>query len=211
MKIVLVAAIGENNVIGRAGQLPWRLKSDLKHFRSVTIDKPVVMGRKTYESIGKPLKDRTNIVLTRDLSLNVPGGVLATSLDAALAIARQDAAKRGVDEIMVIGGSDVFAATMAMAEPAGDHPCACRARGGCTVSADRSDGLARGHAQGLCGRPGRRRQFHGSDLFKALKSNRTRQKAAFRRVVTTRRVPYNPSQQDQPASAGTGRDFNAME
>ncbi len=115
MKIVLVAAIGENNVIGRAGQLPWQLKSDLKHFRSVTIGKPVVMGRKTYELIGKPLKDRTNIVLTRDLSLKVPGGVLATSLDAALAIARQDAAKRGVDEIMVIGGSDVFEATMAMA------------------------------------------------------------------------------------------------
>ena len=80
MKIVLVAAIGENNVIGRGGQLPWRLKSDLKHFRALTIDKPVVMGRKTYESIGKPLKDRTNIVLTRDLSLKVPGGVLATSL-----------------------------------------------------------------------------------------------------------------------------------
>lgn len=115
MKIVLVAAIGENNVIGRAGQLPWRLKSDLKHFRALTIGKPVVMGRKTYESIGKPLQGRTNIVLSRDLSLKVPGGVLATSLDAALAIARQDAAKRGVDEIMVIGGSDVFEATMAMA------------------------------------------------------------------------------------------------
>jgi dihydrofolate reductase len=115
MKIVLVAAIGENNVIGRAGQLPWRLKSDLKHFRALTIGKPVVMGRKTYESIGKPLQGRTNIVLSRDLSLKVPGGVLATSLDAALAIARQDAAKRGVDEIMVIGGSDVFEATVAMA------------------------------------------------------------------------------------------------
>jgi len=115
MQIVLVAAIGENNVIGRAGQLPWRLKSDLKHFRALTIGKPVVMGRKTYESIGKPLKDRTNIVLTRDLSLKVPGGVLATSLDAALAFAREDAKKRGVDEIMVIGGSDVFADTMAMA------------------------------------------------------------------------------------------------
>jgi dihydrofolate reductase len=115
MKIVLVAAIGENNVIGRAGQLPWRLKSDLKHFRALTIGKPVVMGRKTYESIGKPLQGRTNIVLSRDLSLKVPGGVLATSLDAALAIARQDAAKCGVDEIMVIGGSDVFEATMAMA------------------------------------------------------------------------------------------------
>lgn len=111
-KIVLVAAIGENNVIGREGQLPWRLKSDLKHFRRVTLNRPVIMGRKTYVSIGKPLKDRTNIVLTSDLSLIAPGCVLATSLDAALGFARQDAQKRGVDEIMIIGGSDVFAAMM---------------------------------------------------------------------------------------------------
>jgi dihydrofolate reductase len=116
MKIVLVAAIGENNVIGRDGGLPWRLKSDLAHFRKVTINKPVVMGRKTYESIGKPLKGRTNIVLTRDLGLLVPGGVLATSLDAALDYARKDAAARRVDEIMVIGGSDIFAAFMPMAD-----------------------------------------------------------------------------------------------
>ncbi len=115
MKIVLVAAVAENDVIGRDGQMPWRLKSDLKHFRNVTIDRPVVMGRRTYESIGKPLKDRTNIVLTRDLGLIVPGGVLATSMDAAMAYAREDAKRRGVDEIMVIGGSDVFAATMAKA------------------------------------------------------------------------------------------------
>jgi dihydrofolate reductase len=116
MKIVLVAAIGENNVIGRAGQLPWRLKSDLQHFRQVTLNRPVIMGRKTYESIGKPLKGRTNIVLTRDFSLIAPGTVLATSLEAAFGMARQDAAKRGVDEIMVIGGSDVFADTMERAD-----------------------------------------------------------------------------------------------
>jgi dihydrofolate reductase len=116
MKIVLVAAIGENNVIGREGQLPWRLKSDLKHFRAITINRPVIMGRKTYESIGKPLKDRTNIVLTRDLSVIVPGGALATSLDAALDYARKDATTRGVDEIMIIGGSDVFAAMMPQAD-----------------------------------------------------------------------------------------------
>lgn len=116
MKIVLVAAIGENNVIGRDGQLPWRLKSDLKHFRGLTIGKPVVMGRKTYESIGKPLKDRTNIVLTKDLGLIVPGGVLATTLDAAMSYAREDAKRRGVDEIMVIGGGDVFERMMPQAD-----------------------------------------------------------------------------------------------
>ena len=116
MKIVLVAAIGENNVIGRAGQLPWRLKSDLQHFRKLTLNRPVIMGRKTYLSIGKPLADRTNIVLTSDLGLIAPGAVLATSLDAALSFAREDAKKRGVDEIMIIGGSDVFAAMMPRAD-----------------------------------------------------------------------------------------------
>src|SRR3974390_564250 len=116
MKIVLVAAIGDNSVIGRDGQLPWRLKSDLQHFRKVTMNKPLIMGRKTLESIGKPLPGRTNIVLTRDLALIAPGAVLATSLDAALSFARADAAKRGVDEIMVIGGSDIFAVTMPMAD-----------------------------------------------------------------------------------------------
>jgi dihydrofolate reductase len=116
MKIVLVAAIGDNSVIGRDGQLPWRLKSDLQHFRKVTMNRPVVMGRKTLESIGKALPGRTNIVLTRDLRLVAPGAVLATSLDAALSFARADAAKRGADEIMVIGGSDIFSATMPMAD-----------------------------------------------------------------------------------------------
>jgi len=116
MKIVLVAAIGENGVIGREGQLPWRLRSDLQHFKKVTLNRPVIMGRKTYESIGRLLPQRTNIVLTRDFGLVAPGAVLATSLDGALAFARDDAKKRGVDEIMVIGGSDVFAATMAMAD-----------------------------------------------------------------------------------------------
>jgi dihydrofolate reductase len=116
MQIVLIAAIGENNVIGRNGQLPWRLKSDLAHFRALTIGKPVIMGRKTYESIGKPLKDRTNIVLTRDPGWAAPGTVPAVSLDAAIDAAWQGAGKCGVNEIMVIGGRDVFAATMPMAD-----------------------------------------------------------------------------------------------
>ena len=116
MKMVLVAAIGDNLVIGREGQLPWRLRSDLQHFRKLTLNRPLIMGRKTHESIGKVLDGRTNIVLTRDLSLVSRGTVLATSLDAALSFARSDAIRRGVDEIMVIGGGDIFAATMPMAD-----------------------------------------------------------------------------------------------
>jgi dihydrofolate reductase len=72
MKITIVAAIGENNVIGCDGQLPWRLKSDLKYFRALTMGKPVIMGRKTYESIGKPLEGRTNILMTHKFGSKCP-------------------------------------------------------------------------------------------------------------------------------------------
>jgi dihydrofolate reductase len=116
MKIVLVAAVGDNNVIGRDGQLPWRLKSDLAHFRAVTIHKPVVMGRKTYQSIGKPLKDRSNIVISRDATFAVPGVLTAPSFEAALELARKDAEARGADEIMIVGGSDIFAAALPLAD-----------------------------------------------------------------------------------------------
>lgn len=116
MKIVLVAAVGENGVIGREGKLPWRLKSDMQHFKRLTVGKPVIMGRKTYESIGKPLKDRTNIVITRDADFSVPGIVTAPNFEAALALAREDAERRSTDEIMVIGGSALFAAAMPLAE-----------------------------------------------------------------------------------------------
>jgi len=115
MNIVLVAAIGENGVIGRAGGLPWRLKSDLAHFKRLTLNKPVIMGRKTYLSVGKPLPRRTNIVITRDANFAAPGIVTAPNFEAALALAREDADRRGTDEIMVIGGSEVFAAALPLA------------------------------------------------------------------------------------------------
>ena len=115
MNIVLVAAIGENNVIGRDGQLPWRLKSDLRHFRALTLERPVIMGRKTYQSIGKPLDRRSNIVITRDAKFSAPGTVAAPNFKQALELARKDAERRGSDEIMVIGGSAVFAEAMPLA------------------------------------------------------------------------------------------------
>jgi len=116
MDIVLVAAIGENNVIGIDGKLPWHISSDLKHFRALTLNKPIIMGRKTYESIGKPLDQRTNIVVSRNLARVGAGVVIATSIDAALAVARSDAEKRGAKEIMAIGGGDIFSALMPRAE-----------------------------------------------------------------------------------------------
>jgi dihydrofolate reductase len=113
---VLVAAVAENNVIGRDNALPWRLKSDMQHFRRLTIGRPVVMGRKTYESIGKPLKDRTNIVVTRDRSYAPDGVVVADSLEKAMDIAAADARQRGADSIAVIGGAGVFADSLAIAD-----------------------------------------------------------------------------------------------
>ena len=114
--IVLVAAIADNGVIGAGGGLPWRLKSDMAHFRAITIGKPVVMGRKTFLSIGKPLKGRTNIVVTRDQSFMAPGVLVAPSLDAALAVARGDALRRHGHAIAIIGGAEIYAQTMALAD-----------------------------------------------------------------------------------------------
>ncbi len=142
MKIVLVAAIGDNLVIGRDGQLPWHLKSDLQHFRKLTLNRPLIMGRKTHESIGKLLDGRTNIVLSRDFRLVAHGAVLATSLDASLSFARADAAKRGVDEIMVIGGERHLRRHNADGRPPGNHACACFARGRRDVPANRRRNLA---------------------------------------------------------------------
>ena len=114
--IVLVAAVADNGVIGRDNALPWRLSTDLKRFKALTIGKPVVMGRKTFLSIGKPLPDRTNIVVTRDCNFSADGIVVANSLEAALDAARDDARRRGVDAIMVIGGTDIFEQTMDRAD-----------------------------------------------------------------------------------------------
>jgi dihydrofolate reductase len=116
MQIVLVAGIAENGVIGRDGTMPWRLKSDMRHFRAMTLGKPVVMGRKTYLSTSiKPLPGRTNIIITRDASFTAPGALVATSLDAALDAARGDAMRRGINEVAVIGGADVYAQAMPLA------------------------------------------------------------------------------------------------
>ncbi len=116
IEIMLVAAMAENGVIGRDNALPWRLKSDLQYFRKVTLNKPVVMGRKTYLSVGKPLADRTNIVITRDSDFAAPGILVAPDLLRALQAARGDALRRGATSIAVIGGADVFQQTIATAD-----------------------------------------------------------------------------------------------
>lgn len=111
--LVLVVARGANGVIGREGDLPWRLRSDLQRFKAITIGKPCIMGRKTWESLPlKPLPGRLNLVLSRDLSFEAQGAVVVSSLDEALSMARDQAADDGVDEICVIGGAGLFEAAL---------------------------------------------------------------------------------------------------
>jgi len=113
--IVLVVAVAENRVIGRNGTLPWRIKSDLQYFRSVTIGRPVVMGRRTYLSIGRPLPHRTNIVISRDPHYAAPGILVAADIVRALAAARGDALRRNATSIAVIGGTEIFRQTLPFA------------------------------------------------------------------------------------------------
>jgi dihydrofolate reductase len=114
--LVLVAAVAENGVIGRDNALPWRLKSDLRRFRARTWGKPIVMGRKTFQSVGRPLPGRTNIVVSRDRDFSAPGVVVAPDLRAALETARGDALRRGADAIAVIGGAAIYAETLPIAD-----------------------------------------------------------------------------------------------
>lgn len=116
MIVTFVVAVAENGVIGRNGQMPWRMPTDLKRFRKVTMGKPVVMGRKTYESVGKLLDGRDNIVVTRQAGFAAPGIHVAGSVEDALALARRLGSARNADEIAVIGGAEIFRAALPFAD-----------------------------------------------------------------------------------------------
>ena len=116
MRISLIVAVAENGVIGADGGLPWRLSSDLKTFRRLTMGKPIIMGRRTFQSIGKPLDGRDNIIVTRDPHFEASGVSIVASVSEALTLARVLAATRGVDEILIIGGADLYAATLNIAD-----------------------------------------------------------------------------------------------
>lgn len=116
MQIVLIAAVADNGVIGADGTIPWRLKSDQQRFKMITLGKPVVMGRRTFLSLKRPLSGRTNIVLTRDPDFRAAGALVTTSFAEARAVARADALRRSVDEIAVIGGAEIYAQWMPYAD-----------------------------------------------------------------------------------------------
>ena len=108
-RLALVVARARNGVIGKDGDLPWRLRSDLQRFKAVTLGKPCIMGRRTWESLPlKPLPGRLNLVLSKDESFEARGALVCTTLDEAVEIARETAEEDGVDEICVIGGTALF-------------------------------------------------------------------------------------------------------
>jgi len=110
VRVSLVVAMSRNRVIGRDQDLPWRLPDDLRYFKALTLGKPVIMGRKTYESIGRPLPQRTNIVLTRDPDYQAPGCQVCASLEEALRLVSAE------PEIMIIGGAAIYRMALARAD-----------------------------------------------------------------------------------------------
>lgn len=116
MIISIVVAVADNGVIGRDGGLPWRISSDLKTFRRITMGKPLIMGRRTFQSLKKPLDGRDNIVVSENPNYRSAGALVAEDFASALALARMCAEKRGVDEIAVVGGTAVFAAALPIAD-----------------------------------------------------------------------------------------------
>ena len=108
MENVFVVAIAENGIIGAGNAIPWRLKSDMARFKALTIGKPVIMGRKTFETLRRPLPGRTNIVITRDADYRANGAIVTTSAADAGAVALGDALRRSVAEIAVIGGAEIY-------------------------------------------------------------------------------------------------------
>ncbi|MDB6048296.1 MAG: dihydrofolate reductase [Pseudomonas sp.] len=116
LPLSLIAALGENRVIGVNNSMPWHLPADFKYFKATTLGKPIIMGRKTWESLGRPLPGRLNLVVSRQVDLQLDGAQVFTSLDAAISRAEQWAGEQGADEVMLIGGAQLYAQGLARAD-----------------------------------------------------------------------------------------------
>ena len=116
VRTALIVAVDRNNAIGAEGDLAWRISDDLKWFKKVSMGKPVVMGRKTYDSIGRPLPGRDNIVITRSIGFAAPGVFVARAIPTALKLARHCAARAGAEELCIIGGAEIYAQTVGEAD-----------------------------------------------------------------------------------------------
>lgn len=115
-EIAMIAAVARNGVIGRDGDLPWRIPSDLAFFKKVTMGKPILMGRKQFESVGRPLPGRVNIVVSRQKDYRPEGVLVFSDFDSALDHARTIAAAEGASEVMIIGGGEIYALGIAHAD-----------------------------------------------------------------------------------------------
>lgn len=116
LPLCLIAALAQNRVIGRDNQLPWHLPADLKHFKALTLGKPIIMGRKTWDSLGRPLPGRLNLVVSRQSDLHLEGAEVFPSLDAALVRAEAWARKEDAEELMLIGGAQLYEQGLAQAD-----------------------------------------------------------------------------------------------
>ncbi len=116
MLIAMIAAQARNRCIGRNNRMPWHLPEDLRYFKAQTLGKPIIMGRSTFLSLGRPLPGRLNIVLTRSSDFQADGVQVAHSLEQGLEIARREAEAKGIDELMVIGGADIYRQALPLAE-----------------------------------------------------------------------------------------------
>lgn len=114
--VAIIAAVAANGVIGNRNHIPWRLPSDFAHFKRMTVGKPLIMGRKTFDSIGRPLPGRTNIVVTRQQAYHPDGVVVCNSLDEALDYAQRVAAADRANEVMVAGGAEIYAQSLPIAD-----------------------------------------------------------------------------------------------
>ncbi|SEI74439.1 dihydrofolate reductase [Azotobacter beijerinckii] len=115
LPLALIAAVAANRVIGRDNRMPWHLPADLKHFKASTLGKPIVMGRKTWDSLGRPLPGRLNLVVSRQPGLALEGAETFASLEAALARADAWAREQGASEVMLIGGAELYAQALPQA------------------------------------------------------------------------------------------------
>ena len=115
LPLCLIAALADNRVIGRDNQLPWRLPADLKHFKALTLGKPIIMGRKTWDSLGRPLPGRLNLVVSRQPGLQLEGAEVFASLEAAIVRAEHWAREQGACELMLIGGAQLYQQALPLA------------------------------------------------------------------------------------------------
>jgi len=116
LPLAMIAALADNHVIGLDNRMPWHLPADLKHFKAMTLGKPIIMGRKTWDSLGRPLPGRLNLVVSRQPDLQLEGAETFTDLDSALTRAEQWAREQGVDELMLIGGAQLYAQALPQAQ-----------------------------------------------------------------------------------------------